>query len=63
MYGEEYVGVFRTTIGATEPGASTGVALSILGGRVVSVEENCGPVEDLFADDRVAEFIVEPQSD
>lgn len=62
-YGEEYVAVFRTTVSAADPAASTGVALSVLGGRVVSLEEPCDSVEDLYADDRVAEFVVEPQED
>ena len=62
-YGEEYVAVFRTTVATAAPDASTGVAVGVFGGRVVSLEEPCDFVEDLYADARVAEFIVPPEGD
>ncbi len=54
----EYVGVIAT--GARE-GAQTAVALGIRGGRIVSVETDCGGIDRLLGEERVASYVVEPR--
>ena len=52
----DYAAVLRT------PGAegTEGVAVWVRGGRIVHVEHDCGNFEGLYADDRVASFVVTP---
>lgn len=54
----EYVAVIAT--GARD-GRQTGVALAVRGGRILSAETDCGGIDRLFGEDRVASYVVEPR--
>ena len=57
-FGAQYVGVVRTN-GDEEP--PRGAALFINEGRVVSIENDCDDLARLYAPERVAEWLIQPE--